>query len=130
MSVDILFAKTYLVLVVCLVVRNNSCSKFWSSQFFLLNLNIAHALFYTADFNLLNCVFVVSLNFNFISLIFYKIVKTNICSITIITNFLQVYNEFYLFNCFKFRFKFLSWIVCKKNIISIIIIVNIIFITY
>ena len=57
-SVDILSAKAFLILVVCLVRRNNSCDNSSSSKFFLFNRNIAQVLFFVADFNLLNCVFV------------------------------------------------------------------------
>ena len=57
-SVDILLAKTFLVLVVCLVVRNNSCDNSSSSRFFLYNYNVVPVLFFAADFNLFNCVFV------------------------------------------------------------------------
>ena len=38
-SADILLAKEFLVLVVCLVFRNNWCGNSSSSQFFLINLN-------------------------------------------------------------------------------------------
>ena len=54
-SVDILLAKTFLMLVVCLVVRNNSCGRSSSSKVFLFNLNIAPVLFFAADFKLFNC---------------------------------------------------------------------------
>ena len=57
-SVDMLLAKAFLILVVCLVVRNNLCSNYSSSKFFLFNLNIVPVLFFSADFNLFNCVFV------------------------------------------------------------------------
>ena len=58
MSVDILIAKAFLILVVCLVVRNNSCDNSSSSKFFLFNVNIVPVLFFAADFNLFNYVFV------------------------------------------------------------------------
>ena len=53
-SADILLVKTFLVLIVCLVVRNNLCAIF----FFLFILNIAPALFFPADLNFFNCAFV------------------------------------------------------------------------
>ena len=56
-SVDIL-AKAFLILVVCLVVRNNLCVNSWSSKFFLFNLNIVPVLFIAADLYLFNCIFV------------------------------------------------------------------------
>ena len=58
MSVDILLAKAFLILVVCLVVRNNSCGSFWYSKYFLLHLNMDPALYFAADFSFFNCVFV------------------------------------------------------------------------
>ena len=58
MSVDILLAKAFLILVVCLVVRNNSCGNSSSSKLFLFNLNIGPVLFFAADINLLHSVFV------------------------------------------------------------------------
>ena len=45
-SVDVLLAKTFLILVVCLDVRNNLCGNSSSSKFFLFNLNIAPVLFF------------------------------------------------------------------------------------
>ena len=48
----------FLILAVCLVVRNNECGNSPSSTFFLFNLNIVPILFFVADFNLLHCVFV------------------------------------------------------------------------
>ena len=57
-SVDILLANTFLNLVVCFVVRNNSFGNSSSSKFFLFNLNIVPTLFFAADFNLFNCIFV------------------------------------------------------------------------
>ena len=99
MSVGILLAKAFIILVVCFVVRNNSCGNSSSSNFFLFNLNIVPVLFLLIlSFNLLNCVFVsltfpccwfpvfyntVSVpleNFDVVSLVFSKIVKINIDS--------------------------------------------------
>ena len=57
-SVDILLAKAYFILVFCLIVRNNSCGSSSSSKFFLFNLNVFPVLFFAADFNLFNCVHV------------------------------------------------------------------------
>ena len=57
-SVDVLLAKAFLNLIVCLNVRNNSCGNSSSSKFFLFNLNIVPALSFAADYNLFNCVFV------------------------------------------------------------------------
>ena len=48
----------FLILVVCLVVKSNSCGNSSSSNFFLLVLNIVPVLFFAADFDLFNCVFV------------------------------------------------------------------------
>ena len=59
-SVQILLAKTSLILVVCLVVRSNSYGSSLSSTFFLFNFNLVPVLFFAADFNLFNCVFVSS----------------------------------------------------------------------
>ena len=56
--VDILFAKTFLILVVFLAVRDHSCGNFSSSKFLLFRLNVAPVLFFAADFNLFNYVFV------------------------------------------------------------------------
>ena len=56
MSVNILLAKAFLILVVCLVVKNNSCGNSSPSKFFLFNLNIVPVLFFAADLNLFNCV--------------------------------------------------------------------------
>ena len=52
-SDDILLAKAFFILVVCLVAINNSCgnSSYWT--FFLFIFNIA-VLFFAADFNLFN----------------------------------------------------------------------------
>ena len=58
MFVDILLAMAFLVLVVCLVVKNNSCGYSSSWKFFLFDLNIILLLFFAEDFNLFNCVFV------------------------------------------------------------------------
>ena len=52
-----LFAKAVLIFDVCFVVRNNSCGNSSSSKFFLFNLNIVAALFFAADFNFSNCVY-------------------------------------------------------------------------
>ena len=48
----------FLILVVYLVVKSNSCGNSSSSNFFLLVLNIVPVLFFAADFDLFNCVFV------------------------------------------------------------------------
>ena len=53
-----LLAKAFLILVVCLVVRNNSCGNSSPSKFFLFILNIVPILFFAPDFNWFNCVFV------------------------------------------------------------------------
>ena len=94
--VDIFLAKAFLILVVCLVVRNNSCGNSASSKFFLFNLNIVPLLFLAAVYNLFNCLFVsltltpwyfalfyntVTLpwkNISLVSLIFSKFVKKNV----------------------------------------------------
>ena len=52
-SVEILLAKAFLTLVVCLVVTNNSYRNSLSSKFFLFSLNIAPVLFFPAKSNLL-----------------------------------------------------------------------------
>ena len=58
-SVDMLLAKAFLILVISLVVRNNSCGNPLSSKFFLFILNILSVLFSATDFDLLKyCVFV------------------------------------------------------------------------
>ena len=54
LSVDILLAKAFLILVVCLVVRNNSCGNSSSSQFFLFDLYLVSVLLFATGFNLLN----------------------------------------------------------------------------
>ena len=56
-STDILLAKVFLILVVCLVVKNNLYGNSSSSKFFLFDLNIV-IVFFAADFDLFNCVFV------------------------------------------------------------------------
>ena len=101
-SVDKFLAKAFLIFVVCLFVRNNSCGNSSSSKFFLFNLNIVPVLLFAADFYLLDCAFVnfslaswyftifynpVTLpweNFNLISLICLKFVKTSIhCDLSV-----------------------------------------------
>ena len=57
-SVEILIANAHLILVVCFVVRNNSCGNSSFSKFFLGNLNAVLVLFFAADFNFFNCIFV------------------------------------------------------------------------
>ena len=57
-SVDILLVMVFLILVVCLVVRNNSCGNYSTSKFSLFTLNIVPVLVFAADFNLFNYVFV------------------------------------------------------------------------
>ena len=57
-SVDILLAKAFLILVVCLVVKNNSCGNSSSLIFFLFNLIIVAGLFFAADVTLFNYVIV------------------------------------------------------------------------
>ena len=52
-SVDILLEKAFLILVVSLVARNNSCGNSSSSKFFLFSLNIVPVLVFAADFNLI-----------------------------------------------------------------------------
>ena len=46
------------ILTDCLIVINNSCGNSSFSVFFLFILNTAPFLFFEADFNLFNCVFV------------------------------------------------------------------------
>ena len=46
---------TVLLLVICLIVRNNSCGNSSSSKFFSFILNIIPILFFDGDFNLFNC---------------------------------------------------------------------------
>ena len=53
-----LLVKEFHILVICLVVTNNSCGSSSSSKFFVFILNIVSVLFFAADFNLLNYVFV------------------------------------------------------------------------
>ena len=48
-SVDILLAKTIIILVVSFVVRNNSCDNSSSSNFFLFNLNIVPVSFLATE---------------------------------------------------------------------------------
>ena len=50
--------KAFLILVVCLAVRNNSCGNSSSGKFFLPIVNSVPVLFFAADFSLFNCVFV------------------------------------------------------------------------
>ena len=57
-SVYILLTKVFLILVVFLVVRNNSCGNFSTSKFFLVNFNVVPILFFAADYSLFSCVFV------------------------------------------------------------------------
>ena len=57
MCVDILLAKAFVILVVSLVVRNNSCDNSSPSKFSLSNLNIVPVLFFTAGVNSFDCVF-------------------------------------------------------------------------
>ena len=57
-SVDILLTKAFLILVVHLVVTNNSCENSSSWKFLLFVLNIAKVLFCVADIILFTCVFV------------------------------------------------------------------------
>ena len=57
-TVDILLANAVLVLVVCLVVSNNSHGNYSSSKFFSFNINTVPVLIFAADFNLFNYVFV------------------------------------------------------------------------
>ena len=57
-SVDILLAEAFLILAVCLVVRNDSYRSYLSSKLFLFNLNIVLVLFFAAAFNLFSCIFV------------------------------------------------------------------------
>ena len=52
-----LLAKAFVILVVCPVVRSNSCGSSSCSKFFLFNLYTVPVIFFTADFNLFNCVF-------------------------------------------------------------------------
>ena len=52
--VNILLAKAFLILVVCLAVKDNSCGNSSYSKFFLFILNIVPVLFFAADFNSFN----------------------------------------------------------------------------
>ena len=90
-SADILLAKVFLILAVCLVVRNNLCSNSPSSKFFWFSFNIVSALFFAADFVsvtmnswwfTISCNIVISPceNLNLVSLNFSKIMKTNMDS--------------------------------------------------
>ena len=65
-SVDLLLEKAYLILAVCLIVKNNSCCNYSSSTFFLFFLNIALFLSFAADFNFFNFNFDFKFNFDFI----------------------------------------------------------------
>ena len=55
---DILLAKTILILLICLAVRNNSCGNSSCSKFFLFILYDVPVFFLAADFHLFNSVFV------------------------------------------------------------------------
>ena len=57
-SVDILLAKTFLILVVCFVVRYNSCDNSSSYIFSYLILVLFGSCLFAIDFNLFNFVFV------------------------------------------------------------------------
>ena len=54
--VNIFLAKGFLILVVCLAARNNSCGNSSSWTFFLFILNIVPVPYFASDFNLFNCV--------------------------------------------------------------------------
>ena len=49
-SNEILLAKEFTILVVCLVVRHNACGNSSSSKLFLPNLNIIPVLFFCCRF--------------------------------------------------------------------------------
>ena len=57
-SVDILLAKAFFILVVCRVVGKSSCGNSSSSKFLSVNVNNVPVLFFVADFSLFNCGFV------------------------------------------------------------------------
>ena len=57
-SVNTLLARAFLISVVCLIFRNNSCGNSFSSKLFLFNLNIVPVLFSAKDFNLFNYVLI------------------------------------------------------------------------
>ena len=52
-----LFPKAVLIFDAYFVVRKNSCGHSSSSKFFLFNLNNVPALFFAADFNFFNCLY-------------------------------------------------------------------------
>ena len=54
-SAEILLANTFLFLVVCIVVKNNSFCNSSSWKIFSFILNIVPVLFFAADFKLLHC---------------------------------------------------------------------------
>ena len=56
--VDIVLAMTFLISIVRLVARNNSCSNSPSWKFFVFNNIVPVFCFFAADFNLFNCVIV------------------------------------------------------------------------
>ena len=102
-SFHILLAKAFIILFVCLVVRNNSCGNSSSWKFFLFIFDIVPVLAFAADLSLFNFVFVSSTlaywlfviicntvpweNFNLVSSNFSKIVNRKIRKI-IVWNFL------------------------------------------
>ena len=49
MCVDILLTMIFLILLVCLVIRNNSFGNSWSWSFFFLIVNIVSFIFFAAD---------------------------------------------------------------------------------
>ena len=53
-----LLAVAFLILVVCLAVRNNSYCNSSSGKILIFILKIVHVLFFAADLNLFDCVFV------------------------------------------------------------------------
>ena len=57
-SMGILLAEAFFILAFCLVVRNNSCSRFSSWKFFLVIVNVVLALFFAADFCFFSWLFV------------------------------------------------------------------------
>ena len=50
-----LLAKVFLILFVCLIVRNNPGGSSLSPNFFFFNVNIVPVLFFAASFHLFNC---------------------------------------------------------------------------
>ena len=56
-SVDIWFSNTFLKIVFCLVVNNNSWGKLFPLNILIFTLKVTPVLFLTTDFSLFNCEF-------------------------------------------------------------------------